>query len=111
VDLDIRETGSTCVLKLKGSFKNESVRAFSSAVESAFSSGRIYIILNLQDVPMIDSSGIGAVVNALRRARELGGDVKLVNPSTFARKTFTLVGIWNLFGVFATEDEAAAACA
>ena len=62
-------------------------------------------------MPFIDSSGIGAIVNALRRTRQVGGDTKLVNPSSFATKTFKMVGILSLFGVFATEQEAIDACA
>jgi len=111
VDLDIKQSGNTCLLKLKGAFKNESVRAFDAALDSALSTGHIYLVLDLEDMPKIDSSGIGAIVNALRRSRQVGGDVKLVNPSDFAIKTFKLVGIWNLFGVFPSEAEAVAACA
>jgi anti-sigma B factor antagonist len=110
VDIDIRQTGDTCALRIKGRFIAESVREFDSALESAFASGCIYIILDLQEMPFIDSSGIGAVVNALRRSRQVGGDTKLVNPSSFASKTFKMVGILSLFGVFSSEEEAAAAC-
>jgi anti-sigma B factor antagonist len=110
MDLDIRQTGNTCTLKLKGPFKSISVRDFDSAVESAISSGHIYLILDMEAMPVIDSSGIGAVVNALRRTKQFGGDTKLVNPSPFAAKTFKMVGILSLFGVFSSEEEAVAAC-
>ena len=110
MDLDIRQNGNTCTLKVKGAFKSVSVREFDAAVESAIASGHIYLILDLEAMPVIDSSGIGAVVNALRRTRQFGGDTKLVNPSNFAAKTFKMVGILSLFGVFATEEEAVAAC-
>jgi anti-sigma B factor antagonist len=110
VDLDIRQTGNTCTLKIKGPFKSVSVREFDAAVESAISSGHLCLILDLEAMPVIDSSGIGAVVNALRRTRQFGGDTKLVNPSPFAAKTFKMVGIWSLFGVFPSEEEAIASC-
>ena len=110
MDLDIRQTGSTCTLKLKGAFKSVSVREFDSAVESAISSGHLYLILDMEAMSVIDSSGIGAVVNALRRTKQFGGDTKLVNPSPFAAKTFKMVGILSLFGVFTSEEEAIAAC-
>jgi anti-sigma B factor antagonist len=111
VDIDIKQSGNICSLKLKGPFKSvEPVRDFDSAVESAIASGHIYLILDLEAMPVIDSSGIGAIVNALRRTRQFGGDAKLVNPSPFALKTFKMVGILSLFGVFATEAEAMAAC-
>jgi anti-anti-sigma factor len=65
----------------------------------------------MEQMSFIDSSGIGAVVNALRRTRQFGGDTKLVNPSSFATKTFKMVGILSLFGVFNSEQEAIEACA
>jgi anti-anti-sigma factor len=60
-------------------------------------------------MPVIDSSGIGAIVNTLLQAKKLGGDTMLVNPSSFAAKTFKMVHIYNLFKVFTTEAEALAA--
>lgn len=110
MDLDIRQSGNVCTIKVKGSFKTESVRDFDSALESALASGHINIILDLEAMPVIDSSGIGAVVNALRRTRQFGGDAKLLNPSPFAQKTFKMVGILSLFNVYTTEAEAVAAC-
>jgi anti-sigma B factor antagonist len=78
-------------------------------VQGALASGHPYLVLDLEAMPVIDSSGIGAVVNALKQSKKLGGDTKLVNPSPFAEKTFRMVGILNLFGVYSSEAEAVAA--
>jgi anti-anti-sigma regulatory factor len=40
---------------------------------------------------------------------KLGGNVKLVNPSPFVSKTFKMVGILTLFGVYQSEEDAVAA--
>jgi anti-sigma B factor antagonist len=111
VDLDIKQSGITCSLRIKGQLKSSSVPEFDAALESALANSCIYLILDLEQMPFIDSSGIGAIVNALRRTRQVGGDTKLVNPSSFATKTFKMVGILSLFGVFPTEQEAIEACA
>jgi anti-sigma B factor antagonist len=112
VDLDITQSGNICTLKVKGQLKSgEPVLQFDSAVQSALSSGHIFLILDLEAMPYLDSSGIGAIVDALRQATKLGGDVKLVNPSSFASKTFKMVGILNLFSVHPNQAEAAVACA
>jgi anti-sigma B factor antagonist len=108
VDLDIRQNSPTCTLKIKGPFKSVDTPDFEAALESALSNGCLYLILDLEQVPFIDSSGIGAVVGALRRTRQLGGDTRLVNPSSFATKTFKMVGILSLFTIFPTEEEAIA---
>jgi anti-sigma B factor antagonist len=110
VDFDIKQTGNICSIKVKGRFKSDSVGEFDAAVLSAIETGHIYVILDLEEVPMIDSSAIGAVVNTLRLTKQAGGDTKLLNPSMFVNKTFKMVGILSLFGVYATEAEAVAAC-
>jgi anti-sigma B factor antagonist len=107
VDLDIRETGAVCVLKVKGRFTSgEPVSLFENAFQRALASGHICLVLDLEAVPFIDSSAIGSVVNALRQAKKAGGAVRLVNPSNFVSKTFKMVGILPLFSVHASEQEA-----
>lgn len=110
MDLDIRETGNVCVLKVKGALKyGEPVTQFEQAVAAALNSGHVYLVLDLSSMPVIDSCGIGAIVNALRNSKELGGDAKLVSPSPFALKTFKMMGILPLFQLFSDETEAIAA--
>jgi anti-anti-sigma factor len=111
VDLDIRQSGKICTLRLKGQFKSgDPVLQFDAAVQSALSSGHIFFILDLEAVPYLDSSAIGAVVDALRQSTKEGGKVNLLNPSTFVSKTFKMVGILNLFPVYTTEADAVTAC-
>lgn len=109
--LDVLQSGNTCTLRVKGRLVlGESLDRFDAAVQQALESAHPFLILNLEAMPTIDSSGIGAVVNALVQAKKLGGDAKLVNPSPFATKTFKMVHIHNLFQVFGTEADALAAC-
>jgi anti-sigma B factor antagonist len=111
VDLDIRQSGNICTLKLKGRFTSgPPVDEFESAFHSALDSGHIYLILDLEGVPYLDSSGIGSIVNALRTSSQMGGTAKLVKPTSFVSKTFKMVGILGLFGVYETEAEAVASC-
>lgn len=88
----------------------EPVNQFDRAVQSAFASGHIFLVLDLEAMPVVDSCGIGAIVDALRQATQRGGDAKLVNPSPFATKTLKMVGILNLFTVYPSEASAVAAC-
>ena len=111
MDLDVLHSGRACTLRVKGRLSlGEAVDQFLAAVRDALSSDHPYLILNLEAMPYIDSSGIGAVVNALNQARKLGGDTKLVNPSSQATMTFKMIHIYNLFTVFDSEAEALAAC-
>jgi anti-sigma B factor antagonist len=112
VDLDIKESGAVCVLKLKGRLiSGEAVAQFENAFQKTLASGHLFLVLDLEALPYIDSSGIGSLVNALRQANKIGGTVKLVNPAPFVAKTLKMVGILSLFGVYQSEDEAVASCA
>lgn len=109
--LDVLQSGNTCTLRVKGRLVlGEALDHFDAAVQQALESEHHFLILNLEAMPVIDSSGIGAVVNALVQAKKLGGDAKLVNPSPFATRTFKLMCIHDLFTVFGTEEDAIAAC-
>jgi anti-sigma B factor antagonist len=111
MDLDIRQSGSVCVLKIKSALKyGESVTVFEKSIESALESGHSNLIIDLEFMSVIDSCGIGSIVNALLKAKKQGGDAKLVNPSPFAMKTMKLCGIYGLFSVYSSESDAVAAC-
>ena len=75
-------------------------------IDESLAEGDARFVLNLAEVPMIDSSGIGLLVKSLASAKKNGGNVKLVQPSTFAVKTLKLVGVLNLFEVY-DDDNAA----
>ena len=66
-------------------------------------------VLDLADVGMIDSSGIGLLVRYLTNAKQQGGDLKLLNPTKFALQTLKMIGILNLFEVFQEQEIAVAA--
>ncbi len=111
MDLDITESGSVCTLKIKGKLVcGEPVNRFQDAFMSALSTGHIFLIFDLEAVPFIDSSGIGSILNALRTSTKVGGSVKLVKPGSFVSKMLKMVGVLDLFEVFDSAADAAAAC-
>jgi anti-sigma B factor antagonist len=75
-------------------------------LEEALANGDTHIIINLAEVSMIDSSGIGLLVRFLASTKQRGGNIKLVQPSKFAVQTLRLVGVLNLFEIFDTDDAA-----
>ena len=80
---------------------NETLKDLVNAGESRF-------LLDLQEVPMIDSSGIGLLVRYLTAAKQHGGSLKLLNPSKFALQTLKLVRVLSLFEVFEDQQVAVA---
>lgn len=109
MDINVRRKGEVQVIQLRGAVRlGPGVDTFRQAIEDGFAAGDSRFIVTCNEVPMIDSSGIGALVKAMTTAKQRGGDVKLVNPSKFVMQTLRLIGVLNLFAVFEDEDAALA---
>lgn len=64
------------------------------------------VLLDLTGVGFVDSAGLGALVGAIRRVRELGGDIAVVCPKPRLARLLHTTGFDRLISVFVSLDEA-----
>lgn len=72
-------------------------------------SGAVHVVVDLEDVDFIDSTGLGVLVGAIRRARAADGDLRLVCTNSRILKVFDVTGLDEVFIIGASVDEALAA--
>jgi anti-sigma B factor antagonist len=107
LDISVRKRSEVQVIQLRGQLRlGPGVDELRKVVEEVISNGDTRIVINLAEVPMIDSSGIGLLVRILASTKKGGGNIKLVQPSKFAIQTLRLVGVLNLFEIFDNDDAA-----
>jgi len=107
VDINVRKRGPVQLIQLRGPLRmGPAVDGLRQTMEEALRNGDTRLVLNLAEVPMIDSSAIGLVMRILASTKQRGGNLKLVQPSKFAIQTLRLVGVLNLFEVFDNDDAA-----
>jgi anti-sigma B factor antagonist len=112
VDINVRKRAQVQVVQLRGQLRlGEAVDELQRTIADSLADGDLHFVINLSEVPMIDSSGIGVLVRSLTSAKKRGGSVKLVNPSNFAQKTLRVVGVLSLFEVYEDDDQAVASFA
>lgn len=77
-----------------------------AALHKLIGEGHLKIIVDLQGVPFIDSSGLAALVSGLRVAREKNGNVVLSGIQTQAYTVFRLTMLDRVFSIYPTPEEA-----
>jgi anti-sigma B factor antagonist len=71
--------------------------------------GARHVVVDLGRVDFLDSTGLGVLVGALKRLRAAGGTFGLVCSKEPLLKIFRITALDQVFGIFASVDEAVAA--
>jgi anti-sigma B factor antagonist len=72
-------------------------------------SGHYHLVINLEGVDFLDSTGLGVLVGALKRVRSHQGSLRLVCTQERLLKIFRITGLAKVFPIYDTVDEAAQA--
>jgi anti-sigma B factor antagonist len=70
--------------------------------------GQTKVILNLEDVDYIDSSGIGELVSAFTTSRAGNGELKLLNLTRRVHDLLQITKLYTVFDIYSDERSALA---
>jgi len=100
-----RSAGTVTILDLSGklAFGDGDVLLKDKIHSLAFQT-KTQIVLNLADVPFVDSSGLGTLCGSVTTVRNIGGDIKLLN---LTKRIHDLLAIAKLSTVFETYESEA----
>ena len=71
--------------------------------------GHFRLIVNMEKVEFLDSTGLGVLVGGLKRVRAHDGSLDLVCTQERILKIFRITGLTEVFGIYETADQAIAA--
>jgi anti-sigma B factor antagonist len=106
LEISSAQDGSVCTLTLEGEVDVYTAPRLKEELVSLISGGCVNVIVDLEKVAFIDSSGLGVLVSALRRAREKDGSVRIVCTRESILKIFRITGLDKVFPIFADAAEA-----
>jgi anti-sigma B factor antagonist len=107
VEIDVRSQSDVKILKLRGRLTlGDSVDRMRDTCDDLLNAGNVRWVVDLCEVSMVDSSGIGLLVRYLTAAKQRGGSLKLLNPSKFAVQTLRMTGLLSLFEIFEDQEQA-----
>lgn len=102
------ETGVT-VVTLEGELEVSEAPALRDLLGSLVAGPQSRILLDVLGVTFIDSSGIGVLVGAHRRAVEAGARLGIAGPSAGVRRVFELTRTDRVLNIFGSVPEGVAA--
>jgi anti-anti-sigma factor len=81
------------VLRLDGELDPHTAPLLQAEVDRLTAEGSINVVLDLQDLQFIDSSGLRVVISAHRDLADLGGTLSLRSPSDTAQRLLEITGL------------------
>jgi anti-sigma B factor antagonist len=96
----VRPTSQRVDLEVAGEFR--------AALVQLIDSGHRHLIVDMSDVNFVDSSGLGALVSALKALKVVkgGGDVRLANVQPPVVALLEIIRLHRVFASYPTVDQA-----
>ena len=105
--ISTRQLGTTTILDLSGDITLFNSPEIRKALLTLLHEKHVpHLLVNMQGVPYIDSSGVASLVEGLKASRELRVRFALYGLSKSARTVLELTHLLRVFEVHATEQEA-----
>lgn len=109
LNISNRKSGDVTIIDLAGKIAlGESNRALHEAIRGLTADGQKKILLNLSNVTVIDSSGLGELVASYASVERSGGSLKLASLSDRFIELITITKLYTVFDVFDNEADALA---
>ncbi len=109
--IDVREVGSQSVVDVKGEIDVYTAPKLREKLIELVSEGSYDVVVNLEGVDFLDSTGLGVLVGALKRVKAHDGSLSLVCTQDKILKIFKITGLTKVFPIHDTVEDATGASA
>ena len=104
--MDVSRRGPASVLRLAGAVGMTEASSLSRQLDELVEPTGCVVVLDLEHLDFMCSSGLGALLSAHAKARQAQGRVSLASPSPMVMRLLETTRLTNLFSVFPTVDAA-----
>lgn len=109
ITIGIHYLGTIASVDVRGKFiKGQGGFQLQMLVDKVLTAGSEKVLLNLTEVPIIDSMGIGEIVRAYNKVKDGGGELKLVGLTDRVYGALRITQLLELIESYKTEEEAVA---
>ena len=109
LSLSTRAEGEHTVVVVGGEIDVYTAPKLREQLIDLVSAGSYHIIVDMENVEFLDSTGLGVLVGGLKRVRAHDGSLRLVCTQERILKIFRITGLTKVFPIHVSVDEAVAA--
>jgi len=106
LSLSTRESAGTIVVDVAGEIDVYTSPKLRERLVGLVNEGATRLVVNLDEVEFIDSTGLGVLVGVLKRIRARGGSLSLVCHRDGLLRVFTITGLEKVFAIYPSVEEA-----
>ncbi|MBV8153509.1 MAG: STAS domain-containing protein [Candidatus Eremiobacteraeota bacterium] len=106
IDLKTEDGGELLIFKLRGSLDLATSPTVRAALMEGTEKGKRDLVVDLTQLEFLDSTGLGALIGAHRRATEHGGTFRLIVSDGPIARLLNITGLIRVFAVYHTLDDA-----
>ncbi|MRX74293.1 anti-sigma F factor antagonist [Bacillus lacus] len=105
IELDIKQ--SVLCIRLSGELDHHTAETLRGKVTSKLNEGGIqHIVLNLEDLSFMDSSGLGVILGRYKQIKQLGGEMVVCAISPSVKRLFDMSGLFKIIRLESSETSA-----
>ena len=107
MQIEERVVGNVTILDLKGKMLiGEGDELLREKINHLVEGGKKKVLLNLADVPYVDSAGLGEIVRCYTTVSRKDGKLKLLNLTKRIHDLLSITKLLTVFETYDTEEEA-----
>ncbi|MFP3901959.1 MAG: STAS domain-containing protein [Acidimicrobiia bacterium] len=104
--IEVSQVAGWAVVSLYGELDVASAPSLRERLVDQVNQGSTRLVLDLEGLDFLDSTGLGTIIGALKRARTHGGELRLVCTQSRIRRLFEITGLDRAVPLHASLDEA-----
>jgi len=107
MNIDVRRIDAArAVVEIRGEIDTYTAPRAKTVMLELLDEGHVHLIVNLQHIGFIDSTGLGMLLGTLRRLRECDGSLRLVAPPAHIRRLMEITRLTLAFPIDSSEEDA-----
>ncbi len=105
LDVNLEDVGGISLIGLSGEVDVYSAPKLRETIKDLVDDGKYNIVVDLEKVAFLDSTGLGVLVGGLKRVKHHDGELGIICNQEKILRIFRITGLTKVFPIYSSRDE------